>query len=99
MTLHEVIDYAVVPGQAGSDSGEPAALSTPAQGTRLSPRENEVAALIAGGLSNRQIADRLVIAERTVTSHVEHILNKLSFHSRTQVAAWATEQRLRTGSE
>ncbi|MCP2335181.1 helix-turn-helix transcriptional regulator [Actinomadura rupiterrae] len=53
----------------------------------LTPREREVAHLIAEGLSNRQIAERLVISKRTADAHVEHILTKLGFNSRTQVAA------------
>jgi len=48
------------------------------------------AQLIAEGLSNRAIADRLVISTRTVDGHVERILAKLEFSSRTQVATWAT---------
>jgi len=56
----------------------------------LTPREFEVAQLIAEGLSNRAIADRLVISTRTVDGHVERILAKLEFSSRTQVATWAT---------
>jgi non-specific serine/threonine protein kinase len=60
----------------------------------LSARERLVASLVAQGLSNRQIAGRLVISERTAESHVEHIRNKLGFHSRSQVAAWAVEQKL-----
>jgi non-specific serine/threonine protein kinase len=56
----------------------------------LTRRESQVAALIAEGLSNREIADRLFIAKRTVDSHVEHILEKLGFRSRTQIAAWLT---------
>jgi DNA-binding CsgD family transcriptional regulator len=58
---------------------------------RLSPREAEIAGLIAGGASNRQIADRLVLSERTVETHVQHVLEKLDFQSRSQVAAWAVE--------
>jgi DNA-binding CsgD family transcriptional regulator len=54
----------------------------------LSSREREVAALIARGLTNRQIAAALVIAERTASTHVVHILNKLGVHSRAQIAAW-----------
>jgi DNA-binding NarL/FixJ family response regulator len=54
----------------------------------LSPREAEVAALVAEGLTNRQIAARLVLSERTVESHVQHVLTKLGFGSRSQVAAW-----------
>jgi len=61
--------------------------------TRLTRRELEVALLIAEGLTNRQIAERLFIAERTAESHVEHILNKLGLHSRTQVATWTIENR------
>jgi non-specific serine/threonine protein kinase len=61
---------------------------------RLTAREQEVAALLAHGLTNRQIAEQLVIAERTVASHIEHILNKLGFASRHQVGAWATQHGL-----
>ncbi len=48
----------------------------------------------ADGLTNRQIAERLVITERTVAAHIEHILNKLGFASRHQVATWAVEHNL-----
>jgi pimeloyl-ACP methyl ester carboxylesterase/DNA-binding CsgD family transcriptional regulator len=54
----------------------------------LSRREREVAGLLAGGLSNRQIAERLYLSERTVDNHVHHILDKLGFESRVQVATW-----------
>ena len=60
----------------------------------LTPRERDVAALIAGGLSNKQIARQLVITERTVASHVEHILDKLGFASRTQIGIWAVGHQL-----
>jgi DNA-binding NarL/FixJ family response regulator len=53
-----------------------------------------VAVLIAGGLSNQQLAEHLVISERTVANHVHSILGKLGFHSRAQVAAWAVENGL-----
>ena len=56
---------------------------------RLSRREREVAGHVAAGLSNREIADLLVLSERTVESHVQHILAKLGVRSRTQIAAWA----------
>lgn len=55
----------------------------------LSPREAEIAKLVAEGLTNRQIAERLVISERTAQNHVQHILTKLSFTRRSQVAAWS----------
>lgn len=54
----------------------------------LSPREIEVARLVAEGLTNRQIAVRLVISERTAQNHVQHILTKLGFTARSQIAAW-----------
>ncbi|MDP8938033.1 MAG: AAA family ATPase [Actinomycetota bacterium] len=55
----------------------------------LSPREVEVANLVAEGLTNRQIAERLIISERTAQNHVQHILTKLAFTTRSQIAAWA----------
>ncbi|MEV0568601.1 LuxR C-terminal-related transcriptional regulator [Dactylosporangium sp. NPDC050588] len=56
--------------------------------TPLTRREVEVAQLIADGLTNQQIADKLVISRRTANTHVEHIRTKLDFTSRSQVAAW-----------
>ncbi|MFI7005512.1 LuxR C-terminal-related transcriptional regulator [Streptomyces sp. NPDC050145] len=53
----------------------------------LTPREREVAVLIGDGLTNRQIAERLVISKRTADTHVEHILTKLGVASRVQIAA------------
>ncbi|MPZ97206.1 MAG: LuxR family transcriptional regulator, partial [Propionibacteriales bacterium] len=55
----------------------------------LSHREAEVAKLVAESLTNRQIAERLVISERTAQNHVQHILTKLAFTSRSQIAAWS----------
>lgn len=54
----------------------------------LAKRELEIARLIAEGLSNKQIATRLFISDRTVATHVGNILNKLGFNSRAQVASW-----------
>jgi non-specific serine/threonine protein kinase len=81
MSLDEAVTYA--------QSLEPP--PAPAPGDRsspLTPREQEVAALIAEGKSNREIADVLVIAEPTAERHVANILNKLGVRSRAQVAAW-----------
>ena len=61
---------------------------------KLTRREREVAALVAQGLTSRELAARLVIAERTAETHVEHILAKLGYRTRAQVAAWAVEQGL-----
>ncbi len=60
----------------------------------LSVRECEVAVLIAQGKSNREIADILVLSERTIESHVSSILFKLDYNSRTQIATWAIEKGL-----
>jgi len=54
----------------------------------LSRREREVAALVAEGLTNRQIGERLFISERTVDGHLEHVREKLAVNSRAQIAAW-----------
>lgn len=61
----------------------------------LTAREREIAALIARGESNREIANELVIGENTTERHVANILSKLGFNSRTQIALWATEKGLR----
>lgn len=58
--------------------------------TPLSRRETEVAALVAQGLTNREIAQQLVISYRTVEGHVEHVLDKLGLERRTQIATWYT---------
>jgi DNA-binding NarL/FixJ family response regulator len=63
--------------------------------TRLSRREREIAGYVAAGLANREIAERLVLSERTVETHVQHILTKLGFRSRTQIAAWAAIDLIR----
>jgi non-specific serine/threonine protein kinase len=59
---------------------------------QLSGREREVAQLIAEGLTNRRVAERLVISERTVDRHVENVLRKLGYASRAQIAAWAAQK-------
>ena len=63
-------------------------------GGALTPREREVVLLVASGLTNRQIAGELTISERTVTTHVDHILRKLGVTSRSRIAAWAVGQLL-----
>jgi DNA-binding CsgD family transcriptional regulator len=61
----------------------------------LTAREQQVATLLKRGLSNRQIAEQLVITERTVASHIEQILEKLGFASRHQVGDWMVEHGMR----
>ena len=60
----------------------------------LTNRQREVAGLIAEGLSNREIAERLVLVEGTVANHVEGILRRLGFKTRTQIAVWAARHGL-----
>jgi DNA-binding CsgD family transcriptional regulator len=60
----------------------------------LTRRELEIARLVALGQKNRQIARALIISEETATVHVKHILHKLQFTSRSQIAAWVVDQRL-----
>ena len=71
-------------------------LETPL-GSLLSSREQQVAALVGEGLTNQQIASRLVISVRTVHGHMENILRKLGFGSRAQVAAWVVRGGLGGG--
>jgi non-specific serine/threonine protein kinase len=74
---------------------QPAAASAPPLGA-LTQREHEVAVLVAHGMTNRQVAEALVIAEGTARIHVERILAKLGFSSRRQLTSWAIEQGLLT---
>jgi len=62
--------------------------------TALTAREREVLVLVAGGKSNREIADALVISERTARTHVSNVLVKLGLASRTQAALWAIREGL-----
>jgi predicted ATPase/DNA-binding CsgD family transcriptional regulator len=96
MTLDEAISYALKEGEktdplATSAPEEPAVDQAPLV---LTLREEEVAAMIAQGMSNRQIAQELFLSERTIENHISKILRKLEFTSRTEIAAWATHQRL-----
>jgi DNA-binding NarL/FixJ family response regulator len=98
MTADGAVRYAISAGgpaqpDGGNGSGV-ARVPMPADGgsagvpSALTPREREVAAMIARGLTNRGIADELVISQATVARHVANILTKLGFSSRAQVAAW-----------
>ncbi|WP_054247038.1 protein kinase domain-containing protein [Rhodococcus opacus] len=82
----EIIAFALG-GQARST--QPRRSDTPISLTR---RERQVADLVTEGLTNREIAERLVIAHRTAQGHVERILSKLGFTSRAQIAAWVAGQ-------
>jgi predicted ATPase/DNA-binding CsgD family transcriptional regulator len=83
-------------GFALREGGVPDSVEEPVV-TSLTPREREIAALVAEGLSNKDISKRLVIAQRTAECHVENILTKFGFRSRSQIAAWVAEHRTAVG--
>ena len=95
LTLDQAVEYALAwlepekPAKARQPGREP-------KGGPLTARECEVAALVARGRTNREIAVALVISERTADAHVQNILNKLGFSSRAQIGAWVGERGLRT---
>jgi len=95
MTLDEAVSYALEEKEIDPLSTpapeEPTAGQAPGA---LSRREEEVAANVAQGMSNRQIAQQLYLSERTIENHVSKILRKLELASRTEIASWATQQRL-----
>ena len=65
----------------------------------LTRRQREVASLVAQGLTNREIAERLVLSERTIEGHVEQMRAKLGVRSRTQIATWVLEDRVLGSSD
>jgi non-specific serine/threonine protein kinase len=83
MHLEAAVAYALSPAERGEAS---------ASWSILTPREREVAALVAEGRSNRGIADELVISKRTADRHVGNILAKLGLDTRVQIAMWLREQ-------
>ena len=96
LTLEQAIEFAL---ETPAPREEVAPLRTLRQTAKqaaggLTAREREVAALIAQGKSNREIAAVLVLSERTIEGHVSNIFNKLGFNARTQIAAWAVEKGL-----
>jgi predicted ATPase/DNA-binding CsgD family transcriptional regulator len=91
MSSEEAAEYALFEEVSLAPEGLPVGGGTE---DPLTAREREVAARVARGLSNSQIASELHLSEYTVGNHVSKILRKLEFSSRAQVAAWATERRL-----
>jgi DNA-binding NarL/FixJ family response regulator len=95
MTLEEASEYAL-----SEEKTAPPTASVPERPpagdlmSALTRREEEVAALVALGFTNREISTRLSISERTAGNHVGRILKKLGLGSRTQIAPWATERGL-----
>jgi DNA-binding CsgD family transcriptional regulator len=89
MTLEQSIEYALFEEEEQPSSATPVEEEPP---PTLTYREREVAALVARGLTNRQIAQELAITERTVETHVGKVLRKLGLRSRTQIATWIVQQ-------
>ncbi len=87
MTVDEGVAFAV----ADKPAIKPAPPVKSAPDTALTPRQLEIARLIADDLPNRQIADRLFLSERTVETHITNILNKLGLNSRIQLSRWIAE--------
>jgi len=92
MTLEEAVEYALSETRSRTTTSKPDGPPTGEQPPNLTRREREVATLVAQGLTNRQIAQELVISGRTVENHVANILKKLGLHSRDQVAARVAKQ-------
>ena len=91
LAMHLADALAMAKGETPAErilGAEPAG-RTPSSSRR---REKEIAALVAAGLGNREIAARLFLSKRTVDSHMEHIFTKLGFSSRTQLASWVLGQ-------
>ena len=96
MTQEALIEYAL------SEEEEPASPTPPTapdpeptdkQLGELTAREEEVAVLAARGLTNRQIAEELIVSERTVHAHIRKSLKKLKLRSRTEIATWVADQQ------
>ena len=95
MELEEAVEYAL-----SEDDSSMITSRTPEQTSATAPRpsaltrrEREVVKLVTRGLTNRQIAEELVLSERTVENHVSNTLKKLKLSSRSEVAAWVETQR------
>lgn len=78
-----------MPGRTAQCRTIIAAIDTDTAGrTALTPREREIVALVAEGLTNRRIAEQLFVSERTVETHVTHVLGKIGASTRTDIATW-----------
>ena len=75
----------------------PKPTSLPGELQGLTEREREVLGMIAQGLTNHEIAEQMVISEKTVKTHVSNLLDKLGLEDRTRAAIWALKHGL--GSE
>jgi non-specific serine/threonine protein kinase len=86
LALDTAVEIALMDDGGSASPEVPAQTSGPADG--LTPREQQVAALVAQGMTNRDVAERLVISKRTADAHVQHILSKLGLSSREQITGF-----------
>ena len=98
-SFEQAVKYALAitapPELIAPDAADPSSgLNGDPSVARLTPREREVSALIVQGRTNREIAEALVLSERTVDSHVRNIMGKLEVSSRARIAAWAVQHGL-----
>ena len=91
MTVGDAIEYALTEQIAASQSSVPAPTHDP---NALTPRELEVLRLVASGMTDVQVAEKLVISPRTVNTHLSSIYSKLGVNSRTAATRYALEQKL-----
>ncbi|MFC7362499.1 ATP-binding protein [Nocardioides astragali] len=94
-SFEQAVSLALGEGLDAAGGDEAARRRVPSVSGLLTRREREIAELLAEGLSNKEIAARLVISQRTVETHVDHVLGKLAITSRAQVASWVAEQQAR----
>ena len=94
-SFDQAVALALGEDSEGGAAGETGSVPRAEKPGGLTPREWEIAQLLGEGLSNREIADRLVISQRTAETHVERILSKLGFTSRVQVVSWVADQQAR----
>lgn len=88
MSKSSAIDFALETKKSSRQPGRDNVHPMP-----LTRREREIAELVTQGRTNKEIAEALVIAQRTVEGHVQHILTKLDFTSRAQIAGWIAAQQ------
>jgi non-specific serine/threonine protein kinase len=93
MSLQQAAGYALsLESTLPTAAGEFSQTETRVRSSSLTPREREVALLVAQGLTNRRISEELSISERTVATHVARSLKKLGLGSRSRLAAWITAE-------
>jgi non-specific serine/threonine protein kinase len=89
LSFDEAVSLAL--GRRRPEGADGDGTAAPVSAVRLTKRETEIAGLVADGLTNREIAERLFMSQRTAEGHVARILRKLGFTTREQIKAWVAE--------